>query len=302
MSGAGGCLLCGCCWGGCEERAMPWALSRLCPALPLPGPALTLLLLAGAGRAPGQLPLTAEPPHLHAPERRGPGPAHGPGEDVPTGPALVPAPFRHSALRLPHPEPADAAGRGELCPGAECAWPGPAGLGSRTHCPQCHSSLPGSWQDDSLPSAEAALILHRKGFDCSLEAKNLGFNCTTSQGRVRAAAASPTTASEPGWAQHGRCQSCPPCSRQPRMGLLGAPGSPSSSVPELVTGEESHGAACGPTLPLAQAKLEDVGFSQSGSGLFREPHTPREGGQGLGWVCGVSWASWGLQMGCGNSA
>lgn len=39
-------------------------------------------------------------------------------------------------------------------------------------------------QDDSLPSAEAALILHRKGFDCSLEAKNLGFNCTTSQGKL----------------------------------------------------------------------------------------------------------------------
>nr|XP_013806512.1 PREDICTED: alpha-mannosidase 2x isoform X2 [Apteryx mantelli mantelli] len=39
-------------------------------------------------------------------------------------------------------------------------------------------------EDDSQPSAEAALILHRKGFDCSLEAKNLGFNCTTSQGKL----------------------------------------------------------------------------------------------------------------------
>ncbi|NWS71130.1 MA2A2 mannosidase, partial [Crotophaga sulcirostris] len=39
-------------------------------------------------------------------------------------------------------------------------------------------------EDDSLPAAEAALILHRKGFDCSLEAKNLGFNCTTSQGKL----------------------------------------------------------------------------------------------------------------------
>ena len=46
-------------------------------------------------------------------------------------------------------------------------------------------------QDDSLPSAEAALILHRKGFDCSLEAKNLGFNCTTSQGQVGAALGHP---------------------------------------------------------------------------------------------------------------
>ena len=42
-------------------------------------------------------------------------------------------------------------------------------------------------QDDALPSAETALILHRKGFDCGLEAKNLGFNCTTSQGKVSGA-------------------------------------------------------------------------------------------------------------------
>ncbi|XP_075414125.1 alpha-mannosidase 2x isoform X3 [Tenrec ecaudatus] len=39
-------------------------------------------------------------------------------------------------------------------------------------------------EDDALPSAETALLLHRKGFDCGLEAKNLGFNCTTSQGKV----------------------------------------------------------------------------------------------------------------------
>nr|BAA09510.1 alpha mannosidase II isozyme [Homo sapiens] len=39
-------------------------------------------------------------------------------------------------------------------------------------------------EEDTLPSAETALILHRKGFDCGLEAKNLGFNCTTSQGKV----------------------------------------------------------------------------------------------------------------------
>ncbi|XP_032650078.1 alpha-mannosidase 2x isoform X1 [Chelonoidis abingdonii] len=38
-------------------------------------------------------------------------------------------------------------------------------------------------EDDSLPSAEMALILHRKGFDCGLEAKHLAFNCTTSQGK-----------------------------------------------------------------------------------------------------------------------
>lgn len=43
-------------------------------------------------------------------------------------------------------------------------------------------SLPA--EEESLPSGEAALLLHRKGFDCGLEAKNLGFNCTTSQGKV----------------------------------------------------------------------------------------------------------------------
>lgn len=39
-------------------------------------------------------------------------------------------------------------------------------------------------EDAASPSPEAALILHRWGFDCGLEAKNLGFNCSTSQGKV----------------------------------------------------------------------------------------------------------------------
>ncbi|XP_060115905.1 alpha-mannosidase 2x isoform X3 [Heteronotia binoei] len=39
-------------------------------------------------------------------------------------------------------------------------------------------------EDDSLPSTEMALILHRKGFDCGLEARSLGFNCTTTQGTL----------------------------------------------------------------------------------------------------------------------
>ncbi|KAG8575395.1 hypothetical protein GDO81_009541 [Engystomops pustulosus] len=39
-------------------------------------------------------------------------------------------------------------------------------------------------EDDGIPSLDTALILHRKGFDCGLEAKNLGFNCTTSQGKL----------------------------------------------------------------------------------------------------------------------
>jgi alpha-mannosidase II len=39
-------------------------------------------------------------------------------------------------------------------------------------------------EEDLSPSADTALILHRKGFDCGLQAKNLGFNCTTSQGKV----------------------------------------------------------------------------------------------------------------------
>ncbi|XP_072138239.1 alpha-mannosidase 2x isoform X1 [Mobula birostris] len=36
----------------------------------------------------------------------------------------------------------------------------------------------------SAPGLEAALILHRKGFDCGLEAKSLGFNCTTTHGKL----------------------------------------------------------------------------------------------------------------------
>uniref|UniRef100_A0A8C9SXX2 Alpha-mannosidase n=1 Tax=Scleropages formosus TaxID=113540 RepID=A0A8C9SXX2_SCLFO len=35
-----------------------------------------------------------------------------------------------------------------------------------------------------VPSPYTALILHRKGLDCSLEAQNPGFNCSTTQGRV----------------------------------------------------------------------------------------------------------------------
>uniref|UniRef100_A0A4W3I259 Alpha-mannosidase n=1 Tax=Callorhinchus milii TaxID=7868 RepID=A0A4W3I259_CALMI len=34
------------------------------------------------------------------------------------------------------------------------------------------------------PGSESALILHRKGFDCSLEAKTLGFNCSTTHGKL----------------------------------------------------------------------------------------------------------------------
>lgn len=79
--------------------------------------------------------------------------------------------------------------------------PGEVGLwwGSFPCCPQCCASCSSSLQDDSLPSAEAALILHRKGFDCSLEAKNLGFNCTTSQGKVGPGCPHTSTGSELGW-------------------------------------------------------------------------------------------------------
>lgn len=40
-------------------------------------------------------------------------------------------------------------------------------------------------QDPHSPSSYTALILHRLGLDCGLEAQNLGFNCTTTQGQVR---------------------------------------------------------------------------------------------------------------------
>eukprot|EP00064_Thunnus_orientalis_P001219 superscaffoldBa00000081_g1221 len=41
-----------------------------------------------------------------------------------------------------------------------------------------------SQQDPHSPSAYTALILHRLGLDCGLEAQNLGFNCTTTQGQL----------------------------------------------------------------------------------------------------------------------
>uniref|UniRef100_A0A8D1YTU1 Alpha-mannosidase n=1 Tax=Sus scrofa TaxID=9823 RepID=A0A8D1YTU1_PIG len=69
----------------------------------------------------------------------------------------------------------------------------PPGLALRSFHPLA-SSLPCDFhllnlrslqaKDENVPAAETALILHRKGFDCGLEAKNLGFNCTTSQGKV----------------------------------------------------------------------------------------------------------------------
>nr|XP_057932038.1 alpha-mannosidase 2x isoform X1 [Doryrhamphus excisus] len=39
-------------------------------------------------------------------------------------------------------------------------------------------------QDPNAPSPYTALILHRLGLDCSLDAPNLGFNCTTTQGQL----------------------------------------------------------------------------------------------------------------------
>lgn len=39
-------------------------------------------------------------------------------------------------------------------------------------------------QDPHSPSPYTAMILHRMALDCSLEAQNLGFNCTTTQGQV----------------------------------------------------------------------------------------------------------------------
>lgn len=40
-------------------------------------------------------------------------------------------------------------------------------------------------QDPQSPSPYTAMILHRLAVDCGLEAQNLGFNCTTTQGQVR---------------------------------------------------------------------------------------------------------------------
>ncbi|KAG9353649.1 hypothetical protein JZ751_011771 [Albula glossodonta] len=35
------------------------------------------------------------------------------------------------------------------------------------------------------PSDEAALILHRRGFDCDFSNRNTGLLCTTTRGKVR---------------------------------------------------------------------------------------------------------------------
>lgn len=39
-------------------------------------------------------------------------------------------------------------------------------------------------QDAHSPSPHTALLLHRLGLDCGLEAQNPGFNCTTTQGQL----------------------------------------------------------------------------------------------------------------------
>ncbi|XP_034032721.1 alpha-mannosidase 2x isoform X2 [Thalassophryne amazonica] len=39
-------------------------------------------------------------------------------------------------------------------------------------------------QDPNVPSLYTVMILHRLGLDCGLEAQNLGFNCTTTQGQL----------------------------------------------------------------------------------------------------------------------
>lgn len=145
-------------------------------------------------------------------------------------------------------------------------------------------------QDDSLPSAEAALILHRKGFDCSLEAKNLGFNCTTSQGKVR-----------------------PGCDLQPPLGQSQA-GAPARLAPHLtpvlMPSQDGgwRGPPCPPApvsqnrwlvksptvqhaallCPLPRQSWRMLVFHEAGL----EPSTslafPSEEGQSLGWA-GSAW-------------
>ncbi|CAL8375617.1 unnamed protein product [Arctogadus glacialis] len=41
-----------------------------------------------------------------------------------------------------------------------------------------------SQEDPNSPSPYTAMILHRKGMDCSLESPSLGFNCSTTQGQL----------------------------------------------------------------------------------------------------------------------
>lgn len=124
-----------------------------------------------------------------------------------------------------------------------------------------------------MPSAEAALILHRKGFDCSLEAKNLGFNCTTSQGKVGAG-----------------------CRARPGTLARVAPGLPCSCQARTEAGGDPRLRApqCSPALPLAQQSWKMWVSCERGSGALHEPCIPLRGGaeprldQDVGWhsACG----------------
>lgn len=109
--------------------------------------------------------------------------------------ATVPCDFHLLNLRMLQGEVSQAAHTNKFlgaCGGDRClqsVWPhflGQNWVGGT--CPVDHVSdfahFSAASQDDSLPSTEMALLLHRKGFDCSLEARNLGFNCTTTQGTV----------------------------------------------------------------------------------------------------------------------
>ncbi|XP_037307901.2 alpha-mannosidase 2x isoform X1 [Pungitius pungitius] len=49
---------------------------------------------------------------------------------------------------------------------------------------QIDTFLPCEQQDPQSPSPHTALILHRLALDCGLDAPNLGFNCTTTQGQL----------------------------------------------------------------------------------------------------------------------
>lgn len=172
--------------------------------------------------------------------------------------ATVPCDFHILNLRTLQAE----VSRGQVAGGSQGARRGP----------QHRASQPRCQQDDSLPSAEAALILHRKGFDCSLEARNLGFNCTTTQGKVGAAACS-LVGSELGCGTLAHlAPGLPRASWAPaKPGLGWEGGAPRSPEPVAVQG--SHNEAGSPALPLLQAKLEDTGFAGRGTGVWHGPCT-----------------------------
>lgn len=144
-------------------------------------------------------------------------------------------------------------------------------MGSCPHCPWCCASRSSSLQDDSLPSAEAALILHRKGFDCSLEAKNLGFNCTTSQGKVGPGCPHTSPGSKLGWDLSMAVTACARLSWAqccPRRHILTWA---SPLLPQLALGGLFQGLELGSLQPTSLTLMYPLGTASNSTNIHLDP-------------------------------